>query len=176
MNRMWKIGMRVGLSALALSMAGGAQAAIIYDFVGLSSATGTPFGKFTVSQASLIPVGTGGNYTTATCSVTFPASGFTCNPTMSINNSATLNQITFRTAQGSTVNFQTSYNFAPGSFSALGTYTSIQGPNNFASLIIRDTNAVPVVPEPASWAMMIAGFGIVGGTVRRRGAASVRLA
>jgi hypothetical protein len=29
----------------------------------------------------------------------------------------------------------------------------------------------PVVPEPATWAMLIAGFGLVGATVRRRRAA-----
>jgi hypothetical protein len=30
------------------------------------------------------------------------------------------------------------------------------------------TDAVAAVPEPASWALMIAGFGLVGGTLRRR--------
>ncbi|MFW2829086.1 PEPxxWA-CTERM sorting domain-containing protein [Sphingomonas sp. ID0503] len=38
---------------------------------------------------------------------------------------------------------------------------------DFASLTI---NANPAVPEPASWAMMIAGFGLVGGAMRRRAA------
>jgi hypothetical protein len=28
------------------------------------------------------------------------------------------------------------------------------------------------VPEPASWAMMIAGFGLIGGAMRRRAAAT----
>ena len=31
-----------------------------------------------------------------------------------------------------------------------------------------DASVVPGVPEPASWAMMIAGFGLVGATMRRR--------
>ncbi len=35
------------------------------------------------------------------------------------------------------------------------------------------TNAVAAVPEPTSWAMMLAGFGIVGGALRRRRAQSV---
>jgi hypothetical protein len=30
-----------------------------------------------------------------------------------------------------------------------------------------------IIPEPATWAMMIAGFGMVGGMMRRRGAATV---
>ncbi|TFU00447.1 PEP-CTERM sorting domain-containing protein [Polymorphobacter arshaanensis] len=29
-------------------------------------------------------------------------------------------------------------------------------------------DAVDSVPEPASWAMMITGFGLIGGTLRRR--------
>lgn len=33
---------------------------------------------------------------------------------------------------------------------------------------IRVLTAVPVVPEPATWAMMIGGFGLVGGALRRR--------
>jgi hypothetical protein len=36
------------------------------------------------------------------------------------------------------------------------------------NLTLAITNAAPAVPEPASWAMMIAGFGLVGGAMRRR--------
>ena len=35
------------------------------------------------------------------------------------------------------------------------------------TITIAPLNAVAVVPEPASWAMMIAGFGIVGGAMRK---------
>jgi len=34
------------------------------------------------------------------------------------------------------------------------------------------TNSGSVVPEPASWAMLIAGFGLVGAVARRRRAAT----
>ena len=34
----------------------------------------------------------------------------------------------------------------------------------------------PAVPEPATWAMMIAGFGLVGGAMRRRSTATARAA
>ena len=37
-------------------------------------------------------------------------------------------------------------------------------------------NATPVVPEPATWAMMIAGFGLVGGAMRRRAKGSLAAA
>jgi hypothetical protein len=35
-------------------------------------------------------------------------------------------------------------------------------------LLITGLSATPGVPEPAAWALMIAGFGLVGGAVRRR--------
>jgi hypothetical protein len=39
----------------------------------------------------------------------------------------------------------------------------------FATAFVTATSsAVAAVPEPASWAMMIAGFGLVGGAMRRR--------
>lgn len=45
-------------------------------------------------------------------------------------------------------------------------FTQSAGSPNIGNLI--DNVSLTVVPEPASWAMMIAGFGIVGGAMRRR--------
>lgn len=46
--------------------------------------------------------------------------------------------------------------------------------DNFAAATAIDPTVGPGVPEPASWAMLIAGFGLVGAVSRRRrGAASV---
>lgn len=42
---------------------------------------------------------------------------------------------------------------------------------NFNTAQVFGLAGLASVPEPASWAMMIGGFGIVGGTLRRRGAA-----
>ena len=39
-----------------------------------------------------------------------------------------------------------------------------------------DTTVAPPVPEPASWAMMLAGFGLVGGAMRSRRKIAVRFA
>lgn len=44
------------------------------------------------------------------------------------------------------------------------------------SLLILDINGHGAVPEPASWALMIAGFGIAGAAMRRRQAARVSFA
>jgi hypothetical protein len=41
------------------------------------------------------------------------------------------------------------------------------------AVIIEEPASVGAVPEPASWAMMLAGFGIVGGAMRRRSMAHV---
>jgi subtilisin-like proprotein convertase family protein len=38
----------------------------------------------------------------------------------------------------------------------------------FSLTITTDAGATPAVPEPASWAMMIAGFGLTGAALRRR--------
>ena len=42
------------------------------------------------------------------------------------------------------------------------------GPTGSGSAIGRPTTPPPVVPEPATWAMMLFGFGAVGYTLRRR--------
>ena len=62
----------------------------------------------------------------------------------------------------------TAYYFAENAFTTAGSYDSlIFGQDQFAQLTVTDLNAVAAVPEPATWAMMIAGFGIVGGAMRK---------
>ncbi len=58
-------------------------------------------------------------------------------------------------------------------FDAIGWNTSVNVVSNAGYTYLSTTNAVyraaiANVPEPASWAMMIAGFGMVGGALRRR--------
>jgi hypothetical protein len=55
----------------------------------------------------------------------------------------------------------------------LDAFTSVTTKNNpdiaeGTTLIQGGLTQVPAIPEPATWAMMIAGFGMVGATVRRR--------
>jgi hypothetical protein len=68
-----------------------------------------------------------------------------------------------------TTGFLTGYIGTPSNaFSTFGTYRDgypIAGGNLFGRLTV---SLAPDVPEPASWAMMIAGFGLVGGMMRRR--------
>ena len=57
--------------------------------------------------------------------------------------------------------------------------SSLGGENNDNSIFWDISNfraAVGAVPEPASWAMMLVGFGVVGSAMRRRQRATVRFA
>jgi hypothetical protein len=49
-----------------------------------------------------------------------------------------------------------------------GGFDESWGIDNFALSAIVDSGGGGVVPEPATWAMMIAGFGLVGAALRRR--------
>ena len=64
--------------------------------------------------------------------------------------------------QGSGLNFPT--------LSTNGAY----GPNGIMNVSFSVGDTVPAVPEPASWALMLVGFGIVGAAMRRR-PSSIRL-
>lgn len=69
----------------------------------------------------------------------------------------------------------------PGSFIDGGTNPLVEGTNNgtpgqFVFNVRNGSIVVPGVPEPGTWAMMIAGFGLVGGAMRRRQKVSVTFA
>jgi PEP-CTERM motif len=53
---------------------------------------------------------------------------------------------------------------------------SVNGSSLYADNISFDLGAVAAVPEPSTWAFMLAGFGIVGATMRRRQKVSVSFA
>ncbi|MDO6413143.1 PEPxxWA-CTERM sorting domain-containing protein [Sphingomonas sp. BIUV-7] len=57
----------------------------------------------------------------------------------------------------------------------LGDYTLTAGNGDTVSLHVGQA-APAAVPEPASWAMFIGGFGLIGGAMRRRQRTSVRFA
>lgn len=55
-----------------------------------------------------------------------------------------------------------------------GTYALTQfGPNTAGTLTISDVADVAAVPEPMTWALMVGGFGLVGGAMRRNGKVAV---
>jgi hypothetical protein len=78
-------------------------------------------------------------------------------------NPAVVNNITNYLVTGGTGKFAG----ASGIFTATGTLELASGLNINTQAISGTINA-PAVPEPATWAMLIAGFGLVGGMQRRR--------
>lgn len=60
------------------------------------------------------------------------------------------------------------YYFPRDSFSQSGIYETVFG--SPGQLTVTDLGARAAVPEPATWAMMLAGFGMIGFAARRRSA------
>ncbi len=56
---------------------------------------------------------------------------------------------------------------ASGTIDGAGTLDFRGGPAR-VDLVLSGTLALPAVPEPASWAMMVGGFGLMGGMMRMR--------
>ena len=55
----------------------------------------------------------------------------------------------------------------------LNAFTTVTATDSLASAFEFVPTVVPSVPEPAAWGMMILGFGLVGGVLRRRSSANV---
>lgn len=72
---------------------------------------------------------------------------------------------------GDTIRLNLSQSFG---YSVAGGLT--YGDNRLGLVTLGGANATGAVPEPATWAMMIAGFGMVGGTMRRRARRTVAFA
>ncbi|MEO9468742.1 MAG: PEPxxWA-CTERM sorting domain-containing protein [Parasphingorhabdus sp.] len=67
------------------------------------------------------------------------------------------------------------YHFADGAFNTAGIYDSIRfGDSQAGRLTVTDL-AAGGVPEPATWGMMIFGFGLIGGAMRRQRKANVKV-
>jgi len=60
-----------------------------------------------------------------------------------------------------------SFSFLAGGPSTTITFTTNGTAQNVFGPALDNVSAV-AVPEPAAWAMMLAGFGLVGGAMRRR--------
>ena len=171
-NRM----MRMTVAALALLAAAGPAAAVVtYSFEGRSAFPGNNFGRFTISLPGAV-----------TSSSTFPAAQFSsCQVLSNPNFTCGDHRFTFTTVatfgidanmiefsaldNGSEVG-RTFFYFAPGAFGANGTYqTIVFGEDQAATLTVSGIGGGGgAVPEPASWAMLIAGFGLTGAAMRRR--------
>jgi hypothetical protein len=63
-------------------------------------------------------------------------------------------------------NPQAAYYFRNNAFGSVGVYSTLFGSS--ATLRVSEVFENGAVPEPTTWAMFIAGFGMIGGALRRR--------
>ena len=61
-----------------------------------------------------------------------------------------------------------SFRFTATEVSHVLTFFALGGPGGLPPFSLLDNVSVSVVPEPTTWAMLIAGFGLVGASARRR--------
>jgi hypothetical protein len=54
-------------------------------------------------------------------------------------------------------------------------YSAIDGTHLHMAIETLSANGGSSAPEPASWALMVGGFGLIGGAMRSRRKASIRL-
>jgi hypothetical protein len=71
-------------------------------------------------------------------------------------------------SEGFTGWFNQSFKFTAGSASQALTFLSVGTPNGLPPVALLDGVSVTAVPEPAAWALMLAGFGLIGMVARRR--------
>lgn len=162
-----KLGLKGAIAALALGMAGSASATVTYDFQGFNALGGAPYGGFVLTVPTFFAAGSTTfvpSTSLSSCSVTFPST-YTCGNMWFYNNVSAQTYITFKTVQSSA---NTNYFFAAGSFNAVGTYNSTNPGNGQMGRLIVTESAVPAIPEPATWGMMLFGFGLIGSVIRRR--------
>jgi PEP-CTERM motif len=175
MKHFGKMMLRTGLAAMAMGMAGNAWAAVTYSFKALSSYD-TPFGEFVFTVPDFL---SGVNLISAasltSCSVTSPSTGYTCGDQ---ELDTTFYDVApfYATVGFGTQTSVTYYYFNAGSFATIGTHDSqIFGQAQFAQLTVSGFG-IGAVPEPATWGMMLLGFGIIGGAMRRGRVVRPRLA
>jgi PEP-CTERM motif len=176
MTTFQKMILRAWFFAMLSSVAGSAGAAITYKFNAISS-NGGPYGSFEVTTPNFV---TGivefSEHDVTNCTVVFPTGNQVCGNqyfnTETFGSPEFYEILVFGAAiVGVPGNSETLYFFEQGSFATVGVHSSLLfGPEQFATLSVSDSSIVAGVPEPATWAMMIAGFGLVGAGMRRRAA------
>ena len=74
----------------------------------------------------------------------------------------------FATVFGNQLIGSTGYADFSNGLRGLGVFEAVAGNDDAAQFVIKTLTPSPGVPEPAAWAMMLGGFGLVGAAMRRR--------
>ena len=146
-----------------------ASAAVRYSFTALSSFEGIS-GSFEYTSPTFIA---DNRFTPVAafdaCTVVTPVGGACTNGSHLFADTSPLTDgqgDLFDSVAFSVNNTNPEYYFADGAFSAVGTYQTVEfGSAQAGTLTVSQVGGVP---EPATWALMIGGFGLVGTAARRR--------
>ena len=157
------------LTAVGMAIASPASAAVFgFNFATSTQLLGGPVmgsGTFTTSDTAMT---IGGRTAFAITSITGMVNGIAINaPTGSYGNYFTTggsfldgSGVTFNNASGGRIDF-----FFQDSAQQYRVNTFSPGSSSF---VTATSAAVTAVPEAATWAMMLAGFGVIGASLRRR--------
>jgi hypothetical protein len=148
--------------AAALTLASPASATVVYDFSGYWEGYGAVSVFITASDFITLP---GVSATLDTCSV---ALGPCFNVWLELDGAPPMDVFWVATGTAPNINdVDIGWQFDPGSFASLGTfYSTVNAPGEYGTLVVSELN--PAVPEPATWVMMLLGFGAAGFAFRRR--------
>ncbi len=176
---MRKMTLKIAAALLFAAVATPAAASVQYDFVATSSFGGS-YGSFSFVTPNFINSSSTSGTSIAfpnltSCSVTF--GGGTCGTQILLNNASSFTStpsdaISFGTSNGQGAAFY----FADGAFTNFGTYSNIIFGSGQAATLRISLAPTAAVPEPATWAMMLIGFGGIGAAMRRRRRTIARLA
>lgn len=155
-----KIMLGCATALIAISATTAADAAVKYDFTASSAYSGT-VGSFSYVAPSFL---SGYNSIDSTNLLSCTrADGVACSGAQEINNYAGIyTQVAFNVGN----NNQNYYYFDTSALNSFGTFNTVLfGASQAGTLTV--SNFAAAVPEPATWAMMLAGVGMMGFAMRR---------
>jgi len=137
--------------ALGLLCPTAASATVNYSFQGAGVGSSFTVGSFLTGTGFIFP---------SSLDSCTPLAGDSCEAVQYLSNYGGSDILELFSQSGCCTHITTRFDFAAGDFLAAGTYSTVDTSFNVGTLTVS-------VPEPATWAMMLLGFGAVGFAMRR---------